>query len=103
MAFSELIRDARTRDDYWIEDAILKFTIRLHQRMQEQGISKTELARRLGVSQPYITRVLKGSDNLTVGTMVKLARAVGASLQISLQESKAESQPAEESPLRASR
>jgi transcriptional regulator with XRE-family HTH domain len=103
MAFSELIRDARTRDDYWIEDAILKFTIRLHELMQEQGISKTELARRLGVSQPYVTRVLKGSDNLTVGTMVKLARAVGASLQISLQESEVEAQPAEERPLRASR
>ena len=103
MGFSELIRDARSRDDYWIEDAILKFTMRLHELMQEQGISKTELARRLGVSQPYVTRVLKGSDNLTVGTMVKLARAVGASLQISLQESEAESQPAEENPLRATR
>ena len=102
MAFSELIRDARTRDDYWIEDAILKFTIRLHERMQEQGISKTELARKLGVSQPYITRVLKGSDNLTVGTMVKLARAVGASLEIFLQESDNGSQ-LEEKPLRASR
>jgi transcriptional regulator with XRE-family HTH domain len=103
MGFSELIRDARSRDDYWIEDAILKFTMRLHEVMQEQGISKTELARRLGVSQPYVTRVLKGSDNLTVGTMVKLARAVGASLQISLQESEAESQPAEENPRRATR
>jgi transcriptional regulator with XRE-family HTH domain len=103
MGFSELIRDARSRDDYWIEDAILKFTMRLHELMQEQGISKTELAKRLGVSQPYVTRVLKGGDNLTVGTMVKLARAVGASLQISLQDSEAGSQPAEENPLRASR
>ncbi|HEX3128428.1 MAG TPA: helix-turn-helix transcriptional regulator [Thermoanaerobaculia bacterium] len=102
MGFSELIQDARTRDDYWIEDAILKFTIRLHQRMKEQGISKTELARRLGVSQPYITRILKGSDNLTVGTMVKLARAVGVSLEISLQESDTGSR-LEEKPLRASR
>lgn len=102
MGFSELIRDARSRDDYWIEDAILKFTIQLHDLMEERGISKTELARRLGVSQPYVTRVLKGGDNLTVGTMVKIARAVGASLQISLQESEAESQQIEEKPRRAS-
>lgn len=103
MGFSELIQDARSRDDYWIEDTILQFTMKLHGLMQEQGISKTDLARRLGVSQPYVTRVLKGSDNLTVGTMVKLARAVGASLQISLQESEAGLEPAEEKPLRASR
>lgn len=90
MSFSNLIQDAKTRDDYWIEDAILQFTMRLHEEMQKQGISKTELASRIGSSQPYITRILKGRDNLTIATMVKLARAVGLKVQISLGETGAE-------------
>ncbi|HEX6865074.1 MAG TPA: helix-turn-helix transcriptional regulator [Thermoanaerobaculia bacterium] len=86
MSFKDLIQDAKSRDDYWIEDAILQFTMRLHEQMQKQGISKTELASRIGASQPYITRILKGRDNLTIATMVKLARAVGLKVQISLEE-----------------
>lgn len=84
MSFSDLIQDARTRDDYWIEDTVLQFTMQLHEQMQKQGISKTELASRIGASQPYITRILKGRDNLTIATMVKLTRAVGLRVQIAL-------------------
>ena len=90
MGFKDLIEDAKSRDDYWIEDAILQFTMRLHEEMQKQGISKTELARRIGASQPYVTRILKGRDNLTIATMVKLARAAGLKVQISLGETGAE-------------
>lgn len=92
MGFSDLIRDAKTRDDFWIEDATLQFIVRLNKLMEQRGMSKTDLANRLQVSQPYITRVLKGRDNLTVATMVKLARAVGANLQISLEEMETEHQ-----------
>lgn len=86
MSFSDLIRDAKTRDDYWIEDGILQFTLQLDELMRKQGVSKTELASRIGASQPYVTRLLKGRDNLTIATMVKLARAVGAKMQISLEQ-----------------
>jgi transcriptional regulator with XRE-family HTH domain len=90
MSFSDLIQDAKSRDDYWTEDAILQFTMQLHEQMQKQGLTKTELANRIGASQPYITRILKGRDNLTIATMVKLARAVGLKIQISLGETGAE-------------
>lgn len=90
MGFSDLIRDAKSRDDYWIEDATLQFILKLQKLMEARGMSRTDLANRLQVSQPYITRVLKGRDNLTVATMVKLARAVGANLQISLDETETE-------------
>jgi transcriptional regulator with XRE-family HTH domain len=86
MSFSDLIQDAKTRDDYWIEDAILQFTMQMHEQMQRQELTKTELASRIGSSQPYITRILKGRDNLTIATMVKVARAAGLKVRISLEE-----------------
>lgn len=90
MSFSDLVQDAKTRDDYWIEDAALQFTMQLHEEMQKQGLTRTELANRIGASQPYVTRILKGRENLTIATMVKLARAVGLKVQISLEGAGAE-------------
>ncbi|HKV11894.1 MAG TPA: helix-turn-helix transcriptional regulator [Thermoanaerobaculia bacterium] len=86
MSFSDLIRDARTRDEYWIEDAIIGFTVQLYSWMKEKGMSQADLAARIGASQPYVARILKGNDNFTIATMIKLVRAVGAHLQIVLRE-----------------
>lgn len=86
MSISDLIQDARTRNDYWIEDAVLAFTRQIHTAMKRQGLSQKDLAEMIGVKQPYIARLLKGRENLTVATMVKLSRALGANLRISLQE-----------------
>src|SRR5687767_8933278 len=86
MGFSGLIREARTRDDYSIEDAILGFTAQLYALMKEKGMSQADLAAKIGASQPYVARILNGNDNFTIATMVKLAQAVGARMQIVFRE-----------------
>ena len=86
MGFSDLFRDARQRDEYWIEDAAVTFTVQFYELMKKRGLSQANLAARLGVSQPYVARILKGQENLTIASMVKLARAVGAKLEMSLEE-----------------
>ena len=45
-------------------------------RMKELGINQTELARRMQVSRPYITKVLSGDVHFTFSTAVKLAKAL---------------------------
>ena len=86
MGFSDLFRDARQRDEYWVEDAAVSFTVQLYELMKKRGISQVKLAERLGVSPPYVARILKGRENLTIASMVKLARAVGVKLEVSLEE-----------------
>jgi len=49
-------------------------------------MSRADLARQVGVSRGYITKVLRGSGNVTLETMVKLSRAVGSELDIRLHE-----------------
>jgi transcriptional regulator with XRE-family HTH domain len=51
--------------------------------MEANEISRSELARRLGVSPAYITKVLRGNINFTLDSMVRLARAAGG--EVSLQ------------------
>jgi transcriptional regulator with XRE-family HTH domain len=50
--------------------------------MKEQKISRAELARRMGTSRAYITKLLSGDANFTLQTMVKLALAVDGVLHL---------------------
>ncbi len=45
--------------------------------MVEQGISKAELARRVGTSKANITQLLAGSRNMTLRTLADLMYAMG--------------------------
>lgn len=44
--------------------------------MKELGLSQTELARRMNVSRPYITKVLSHDVNFSFKTAAKLANAL---------------------------
>ena len=83
-SFAQLFQEAKKRDAYWVADAIYTFTEELHQIAEKEGLSRSELARRLGVSPAYITKLFRGDVNFTIETMVRLARAVGGSLHLHL-------------------
>ena len=52
------------------------FLRRILKRMKELGVSQTELARRMKVSRPYITKVLRQEVNFSFRTAAKLANAL---------------------------
>jgi len=83
-SFKQHFEAAERRPEYWEEGAILDFTEALYDAMQRQGVTRAELARRLGTSQAYITRVLSGNANFTLKTMAKLAHALGMQLDVGL-------------------
>jgi len=82
-SFKELFDQAKERDTYWAASLILDFTEGLHRIMEANGVSRSELARRLEVSPAYITKVLRGNVNFTLDSMVRLVRAAGG--EVSLQ------------------
>ena len=84
-AFKSLLAEAQKDHAYWVEGAILEFTEDMVNRMEEQGISRSELARRIGVSPAYVTKILRGSTNFTLDTMVKVARALDCEFRCRLQ------------------
>lgn len=69
-------------DDYWIESAKIDFAYALERLLQQQNITKRLLAERLGTSAAYITKALRGDANLTIDSMVRLARAAGGELHL---------------------
>ena len=52
------------------------FLRRILLRMKELGVSQTELARRMNVSRPYVTKVLSRDVNFSFRTAAKLANAL---------------------------
>ena len=52
------------------------FLRRILFRMKQLGVSQTELAKRMKVSRPYITKVLHQDVNITFRTAAKLASAL---------------------------
>jgi len=52
------------------------FLRRILRRMKELGVNNTELARRMKVSRPYITKALTGDVNFTFATACRFAKAL---------------------------
>lgn len=80
--YKNLLTDLDDSIEYWAEGAVLDFTEELARIMENSGISRAELAKRVGTSPAYITKVFGGQANFTVETMTKLALAVDHVLRI---------------------
>lgn len=54
-------------------------------RMEALGLTRTELAERMGVSRARVTQVLAGADNLTLKTLVAVANALDSAVAVKLE------------------
>ncbi len=81
-AFKTLLTNARQHDDYWAERAKLEFSCELERLRKLAGLKYADLARKLGTSPAYVTKVFRGDANLSIETMVKFSRAVDGELRI---------------------
>lgn len=46
-------------------------------KMDELGLTQKSVAERMGCSQQYVSRVLKGTENLSIETITKIESALG--------------------------
>jgi len=76
-SFEEHMRLARGDPAYWSYLMTLEFVDALVAEMDVMDVSGAELARRMGTSRAWVSRVLAGECNLTAATMGKLAFALG--------------------------
>ena len=62
-----------------------RFVARIAIAMDEQGVSQAELARRLGVSRQHISAFMTDPGNPTLQTIVRMAHALGLTVNIELE------------------
>jgi transcriptional regulator with XRE-family HTH domain len=80
--FKEKLDAARGTFDYRLEKVLIQLGEDMCLLMEQQGLSRTQLAERMGVSPAYITKILDGNPNLTIKSLLKLSDALGRELTI---------------------
>lgn len=81
-ALREKINAARGTFDYRLEKILFQLGEDMCLLMEQQRLSRTQLAERMGVSPAYITKILDGNLNLTIKSLLKLSEAFGCELTI---------------------
>ena len=80
---SSFVESAKNDDFYWVEKIKLDFAIELDRYRRDLNMTADEFAKELGVSRAYMSKLFRGDVNLTIKSMVKLARAAGARISLS--------------------
>ena len=81
---TELFTDFKDDPAYITEHSILDFTEKLELKMKELKVTRAELARRLGVSKPFVTKLFNGNPNMTIKTMVSILHALDCRLYLDM-------------------
>lgn len=82
--FKRELERARDSFDYKLEGLELEVTERILQVMEEKGISRSELAERLGVSKAAVSKLFNNGSNMTLKRLLTIAEALGQELRVNL-------------------
>lgn len=70
-------------DPHFIAEALLlDINEQLVRLLEEQGVSRSALAQKLGVSNAYVSKLLNGNENLTIKQLVKIASVLGRKIDV---------------------
>lgn len=83
----ERLADPQERLGFEQERAILLATDEIYRAMKARGITKAELAKKIGRSKAYVSQVLSGSRNMTLRTLAEFAWACDQTVNIELSPS----------------
>ena len=68
------------------EKLILEVTEALSEAIEEQGLTRSEVAKRLGKTKGFVSQLLAGGRNLTLRTVADVADAIGISLKVAVEQ-----------------
>lgn len=83
MNLRDLLEQHRYDEDFIYEGLVLDLSYALKKIMEEKGITKKQLAEKMGVSPAYITKIFKGS-NISLRTVAKILAALEVDARINL-------------------
>ena len=63
--------------EYWLATIQLDLYAQLEAYMKENGVNRTQLAEKLGVTKGYVTQVLNGDFDHKISKLVELSLAIG--------------------------
>ncbi|NOT58889.1 MAG: helix-turn-helix transcriptional regulator [Acidobacteria bacterium] len=82
--FAQLFQRIEKTPSYRVEGLKVEVAEQIYLAMQRGGINNAELARRLGKSRAYVTKVLSGNVNFTLETLVTIGDALNCEIALGL-------------------
>lgn len=76
-----LMQDSEFSRLFAVESAVTEAAGVIARLMEEQRVSKAELARRMGRSRAWVTQLLSGSANMTVRTLGEVTFHLGSTVR----------------------
>ena len=84
IGLGEKLKSKEFRRLYEFERAKIALAQKISELREEKHLRQADLAKKLGVSQQFISQIETGEEkNLTLETMIKIARSLGRGLSIS--------------------
>lgn len=81
---NEQLKNKEFRKNFELERVKVALAQKLAEIRQEEGMNQTELAKKMKVSQQFISQIETGSEqNLTIETLLKIAKSLGRGIKIS--------------------
>lgn len=71
--FDKKIQDLEGDFDFRLERLVYRLTEKIAQKMDDKQLNRAQMAEKMSVSSAYVTKVLRGSPNFTLKTLLKFA------------------------------
>jgi ribosome-binding protein aMBF1 (putative translation factor) len=78
------LQNPEFRAAYAAEDKRIELVLQIIKLRQQRGMTQSDLAKAIGTRQANVSRLERFDTNLTLGTLEKVAEALGVNLQIDL-------------------
>ncbi len=85
----ELLKNPEVRKGYDKSERAYQLSLQVRKIREKAGISQSELARRMGTTQPAIARLEAGEGNPNIDTLGKIADALDVELTVTFKRKKA--------------
>ena len=79
----EKLSNPKFKEAYELERIKVALAQKIAETREKHNLKQSELAKRMQVSQQFISQVESGENNLTLETLLKLAHSLNTSIQIS--------------------
>jgi transcriptional regulator with XRE-family HTH domain len=82
--FKGLLKAAKAKWQFKAEEHKLNIASSFYEYMKKMNWSNADLARELGTSRAYITKIMRGDQNLSIDKITEIADALGADMHFHL-------------------
>src|ERR1035437_5309459 len=79
------LQNPEFRAAYDAEDKRIELVLQIIKLRQQRGMTQSDLPKAIGTRQANVSRLERFDANLTLGTLEKVAQALGANLRIDLE------------------